>query len=204
MRMRRREDGFTLIELLIAIVIIGIISLPLGNAVESYFINTSTTTARLNASHDAQIAAAYWQQDAASLGVRSSTYNESTKTFDLQPSMNLAFPCSLPAGSTKLVVLAWNQYDTDGNATTIKVAYATSGTKLLRLQCTNSTPGDTTTLTHYLSATPLCSADGGAFGTCTLITGTPDSLSLMLTIQDPSGKDQPFPLTLNGQRRQTS
>ena len=67
------DDGFTLVELIIVILIIGVITVPLGNIVLGYLRNADETTARMLESHDAQIASAYWAQDVASIGVRSPT-----------------------------------------------------------------------------------------------------------------------------------
>lgn len=73
--LRQDERGFTLVELLVAIVILGIIAVPLGNVIIGYLRNTDATTARLSESHDAQVSAAYFSADVASVGVRSTTYS---------------------------------------------------------------------------------------------------------------------------------
>jgi len=72
-RRGRADDGFTLVELVLAILIIGVITVPLSNAVIAYLHNADATTARLLESHDAQIASAYWAQDVASIGIRNTT-----------------------------------------------------------------------------------------------------------------------------------
>ena len=202
------DGGFTLVELLLVIVIVGVIAVPLGNVVIGYFLNTSTTTARLSESHDEQIAAAYWQQDVASVGVRATTYDKTTKTFNLQQSVNTVFPCALPSGSQTVVVLAWNEYDSSGNTTLISVAYATDSTKtkLIRLHCKVSTPDSTAVLAHDLNAssTPVLTCAGAGGPSCTGSgTNVPTSISVLLSVKDALGKGQPYSVTLNGQRRQT-
>jgi prepilin-type N-terminal cleavage/methylation domain-containing protein len=197
----RKDDGYTLVELLVAIVIIGVIVAPIANAVIGYLHNTDTTAARLNESHDQQIAAAYWQQDVSSIGVRSSTYDQASHNFPLQQSVNNAFPCS-PAPAGPLVTLSWNQYDSSGSATLNSVAYYRDGTatQLLRVHCTGSTVDSTATLAHDLdpAVTPTVQCDGAA---CT--STVPAAMSLELAVKDPSGKGQPYTVKLTGQRRQT-
>ena len=68
--LHRREDGFTLPELIITVAIIGIIAAGLTGVVISYLKTTTDTQSRLTESHDVQFAAAYWQRDVASIGVR--------------------------------------------------------------------------------------------------------------------------------------
>jgi prepilin-type N-terminal cleavage/methylation domain-containing protein len=189
----RGDGGFTLIELLVTIVILGVIALPLANVVIGYFLNSSTTTARLSESHDEQIAAAYWQQDVSSIGVRGA-FDPISGTFPLQQSVNTTMPCALPAG-TVVVTLAWNQYDASGNATLVGAAYLKQGTTLIRAHCTGSTLDSTATLAHNVNGTPAISSTG---------TGTvPATVSMTFNVREPSGKGQPYTVTVQGQRRQT-
>ena len=67
---QRGDAGFTLVELVVAIVLLGIIAVPLGSALLSFFRNTNATSDRLAESHDAQISSAYFGQDVQSIGVR--------------------------------------------------------------------------------------------------------------------------------------
>jgi len=196
----RKDDGYTLVELLVAIVIIGVIVTPIANAVISYLHNTDTTAARLNESHDQQIAAAYWQQDVSSIGVRSSTYDTTTHNFPLQQSVNNAFPCA-PAPASPLVTLSWNAYDSSGTGTLISVAYFRddTATKLIRVHCTGSTVDSTATLAHDLDPAAPPTVDCG--GSCT--STVPAAISLTFTVRDASDRGQPYTVKLSGQRRQT-
>jgi len=205
----RRDEGFTLIELLISIAIIGIIAIPLSRVVIGFFLTTSTTTARLGESHDEQIAAAYWQQDVSSIGLRSSTYNAdpAVHTFQLQQSVDTTPPCTLPAGTT-VVSLAWSQFDSSGTGTTISAAYIAqaSGSRysLIRVHCAGSAVDSTATLSHDLTAVPTVACQGGGVSSCSDTSGAvPTSISLTMNVSDPSGRGQPYSVTLTGQRRQT-
>jgi prepilin-type N-terminal cleavage/methylation domain-containing protein len=213
----RRDEGFTLIELLVAIVLLGIIIVPLSSVVIGYLLNSGRADARLNESHDEQIAAAYWQQDVSSIGVRDTTFNSTTHTFPLSGSGSVtqSFPCSLPAAATTQIVLSWTAYSSAGAATGVSVDYATinhaadSGKDLIRLQCSTSSGGSsltsTTNLAYYLSASPTCSADSAAFVACTTLSGiTPSTLDIKLAVADPSNRGLPYSVTLTGQRRQTT
>ena len=197
----RRDDGFTLIELLVAVVILGVIMVPLATVMIGYLRNTDSIAARFGESHDQQIATAYWQQDVSSIGVRSSTYDQASHTFPLRPSVNTAFPC--PAtGLTSVVVLSWNHYDSSGSATPISVGYFTdaSRTQLIRLHCTGSTVDSTAVLAHELdpSTPPVVTCSS----TCA-DANVPTSVSLAMSVKDSSGNGLPYSVTLTGQRRQT-
>jgi prepilin-type N-terminal cleavage/methylation domain-containing protein len=198
--LRDRDGGFTLVELLVTIVILGVIALPLANVVINYFLNSSTATARMGESHDEQIAATYWQQDVSSLGVRGA-YDSASGTFPTQSSVNTTLPCTLPSG-TLVISLSWNQYDASGNATSVAAAYLKQGTSLIRVHCTGSTVDSTATVAHDLAATPTCNFGSGAVA-CSSGSGTPSSITLNLSVSDPSGKGQPYSIALTGQRRQT-
>src|SRR5438067_725161 len=110
--MRRREGGFTLIELLIVVVIIGVITVPLGNVIIGFLHNTDATNARLSESHDVQIAAAYFAQDVESIGTR-------TTVDPLDPQLNKSvekdityntgsYPCGLSSTPTVAVRFVWD------------------------------------------------------------------------------------------------
>jgi prepilin-type N-terminal cleavage/methylation domain-containing protein len=204
---RGADAGFTLIELLLVIVIMGILTIPLGNLVIGYFRNTTQTTLRLNESHDAQIVNAYWQQDVASIGIRGG-FDTAQQTFPLQQSVNIAFPCGVPAGVTSpFVVLAWNTFDAAGNATLVSVGYATasSGMQLVRLQCTTSTLDSSAVIAHNLVSVPTVTCAGSGGNSC-VGTGAnvPTTISLDLSVRDKADTGSPYSTTLVGQRRQTT
>ena len=150
--LHRRDDGFTLPEMVITVAIIGMISAGLAGVVISFLKTTTATQSRLTESHDVQFAAAYWQRDVASIGVRS--YDSGTKSFPLQQSVNVTPACSLPSG-TPVVTLAWSKYtSSDSTATpiTVTVSYVarvdTGGYNLLRTRCTGSTVDSSFELMH--------------------------------------------------------
>ena len=201
------DGGFTLVELLITIVILGIIAVPLTSVVITFFLNSSDTTARLSESHDAQITNAYWQQDVASLGLRGE-YDQSQSTYPLQTSVDttstslLACSANLPSGSL-VVAMAWNQYSISGQATQVGVAYLTqpdgARSALVRAHCTGSSVDSTATMAHYVTGTPSVSCPG--LGSCD--NSSPSTMSLSMTVSDPTGKNPPLAVTFTGQRRQT-
>ncbi len=203
--MKHTDDGFTLVELLVAVVIIGIIMVPLSNLFIGFLRTDGTASARLDESHDAQIGATYWAQDVASIGIRQA-YDPATKTFPLAQSVNVAFPCSTPADSSTVAVLGWDELDSSGAATAVRVAYVTSGTSLIRLRCDGGTLQSTATLAHELDTasppTVVCSGSGGS--SCTGSgSAVPQKITLTFSVKDSSGKGQPYTLALAGQRRQS-
>lgn len=217
---RKADDGFTLIELLISTLILGVITFPLGNAVISYLHNTDATVARLSESHDAQVAAAYFAQDVASIGTRD--WAPGDYPFNLQQSVwtsaaGITNPCAT-AGTT-VAQFSWD--DLSSNSSTppvpqIRVAYVveTAGAErqLHRVTCsapsltaTSSSPTSDTVLVHNLSpsgsdttvATVSCST------TCTASPAVPQYVTLVITIDSTTDTDGPYTVTLTGQRRQT-
>lgn len=204
--LHRREDGFTLPELIITVTIIGIIATGLTGVVISYLRTTTDTQSRLTESHDVQFAAAYWQRDVASIGVRS--YDPGTKTFPLQQSVNVTPACNLPSGP-RVVTLAWSEYtssDSTAAPTTITVSYVAEpdagGFNLLRVRCTGSAKDSSLEVMHSLDAVPTVTcvpADCTGAGT-----NVPTVVEINVSVLDPEGRGTTaLTATLSGERRQT-
>lgn len=212
----RGDDGFTLVELLLAIIIIGVITVPLADVVIGYLHNTDATTARLLASHDVQITSAYWAQDVASIGTRSTDDSLSQSVIrgsDAWTDPN-RFLCG--AGGTPIVRLAWDEFTWDPiltkfTKTLVQVAYVrpTSTTEMHRLLCKGSaTVASDVTLAHELSTTPTVSCSNP---TDCEAAPAPKTVTLNLSLKDP-GNSFKDPVTnagvyvvqLTGQRRQSS
>jgi len=205
--LHQREEGFTLPELIITVTIIGIIATSLTGVVISYLKTTTDTQSRLTESHDVQFAAAYWQRDVASIGVRN--YDPVNKSFDLQQSVNVAAPAACaPAGTTPVVTLAWSEYtDLDSTATpkTITVAYVTEpdagGFNLIRVRCNGATKDSELEVMHSLNAPPTVSCDVGCSGTGSSV---PKVVEISVSVLDPDGGGTTaLTATLSGERRQT-
>jgi len=69
-RLSSDDRGFPLVEMLVAIVVLGVITVPIGNVVISALKHTDDTSSRLTESHDAQLSAAWFAQDVANFGTR--------------------------------------------------------------------------------------------------------------------------------------
>lgn len=209
-RGRGGDDGFTLVELILAIVIIGVITVPLSDVVLGYFRNTDATTARLLESHDVQIASAYWAQDVASIGTRMApptyTLNQSVET-GVASSSGL-YPCG-PAGTPNAVArLAWDDFNGAGVVTVVRVAYVVEQTtELHRLRCDGSaTVVSDVMLAHDLdpSTLPTVACLGTSGENCAAAPAVPTKVTLNLTLKDPNNRDNAYAVALTGQRRQSS
>ncbi|MGN6252207.1 MAG: PulJ/GspJ family protein [Marmoricola sp.] len=216
----RNEAGFTLVELVLTVAIVGIITVALVGVVLEYLKTTTATAGRFTQSNTAQLAAAYWQRDVASIGLRSNTYDSATHSFALQASVDYPYSasligagCSVPG--TGVVTLSWGQYDSTSSDSPTKVAITYSvqpvgsGSALRydlrRTRCTNSGAGWSTAssavITQNLSVTPTvtCSSTCGGAGN-----NLPSTVSLRVTSSDPNNDDgSTYVATLTGERRQT-
>jgi prepilin-type N-terminal cleavage/methylation domain-containing protein len=203
-RRGRGDDGFTLIELLVSIVILGFIMAAVTGVVISYLKDTNSTVGRLQESHDAQISAAYFTQDAESVGVRATA-----TPFALQSSIdNSSYPCAT-AGTTPVIRFAWNDYaDTAGDFDQVRVAYVLNGarTELHRLTCkNNATVVTDTLLAHELDpANPPTTSCSPTPSCASYTTTLPATVLMILTIKDQYHVGNTFQVTLTGHPRQAT
>lgn len=203
LRCPRTEDGFTLVELIIAIVIMGVITVPLADVVLGFMRNADATTARLLESHDVQIASAYWAQDVASFGARSTV---SPYALTQSVELNVAYGSSLypcgTAGTTPIVTLAWDDFTGPGAATLVRVAYVVQAGELHRLRCNGSAVvvSDATLARTLDPSTPPvvdCST------ACAAAPAVPNTMTLTLTLKDSGNSFDAYVVSLAGQRRQS-
>jgi prepilin-type N-terminal cleavage/methylation domain-containing protein len=200
MRLRHDERGVTLPEVLVAISVLAIIIIPLGDAMIGFVRNTDATTRRMIESHDMQIATAYFAQDIQNLGLR----DWSSPTLALQQSIdNPRYPCGT---GTSVIGLAWDDPTTvSGIPPNIRVMYQVRDVggehQLRRLQCRNSaTVESDVVVVHNLVGNPdppVCVSP-----TVCSDPSVPQRVTLTVTIKHPANATD-ISLTLTGQRRQT-
>jgi prepilin-type N-terminal cleavage/methylation domain-containing protein len=211
MRLSRDDRGVTLIEVLLAIVILGIIIVPLSNALIAFSRNTDDTSRRLSESHDVQIMAAYFAQDVQSVGVRDWTADG----YPLKQSIatNIAYdgvpyPCGATGTPAAVVRLAWDDPTTvSGTPDTVRVSYVVENVgaerQLHRIRCVglSTAPTSDIVLAHNLDTidAPSCLPTVA----CTSAPAVPQTVKLTLTVRNPGDSGSALPVTLTGQRRQT-
>lgn len=211
MRVRRDDRGVTLVEMLVTIVILGIIIVPLANALIGFTRNTDETTRRLGESHDVQIMAAYFAQDVQSVGVR----NWTADGYPLQRSIELnapagsgLYPCGAAGTPDAVVRFAWDDPTTASGLGRVIVSYVVevvgAERQLHRLTCAGSPPTPSTpndiVLAHNLDPTyPLtvCSSP------CSGAPAVPQTVTMTVKIKNPDSSGPALTVTLTGQRRQT-
>ncbi|MEV4314362.1 prepilin-type N-terminal cleavage/methylation domain-containing protein [Actinocrispum sp. NPDC049592] len=202
-----REAGFTLVELLIAIVIIGVITVPLANALMGSLRNTGETSNRLELSHDAQLTAAYFAKDVSSIGVRDYTGTPDASgnlPYKSSIQLNAAYnangnTCGTAATPNSTVRFLSDNWDNSASPATVStdiVGYYLSGAELHRIKCTAAATSDVV-VAHNVDGTTLsvtCSS------TCDAV-AVPQHVTIAFTLRK-TGVD-PYPVSVNGQRRQT-
>jgi prepilin-type N-terminal cleavage/methylation domain-containing protein len=207
---RHDDRGVTLTEVLVAVAILGIIAVPLGNAMINFLRQSDSVNQRLSESHDVQVAAAYFAQDVQSIGVR----NWGTAPFALAQSIETnappttgLYPCGRAGLPNALVRFGWDDPATAaGTPSVVRVAYivVTAGgeRQLQRLTCVgSSTPTSTLVLAHNVHTTTptvVCANPS----TCSSAT-VPQTVTLTIQIKDPANTGSALTVILKGQRRQT-
>lgn len=222
MRSRRRaltatgDRGVTLTEVLITIVILAIVIGPITAAIIVYLRSTGRTVDRMAESHDAQIAAAYFEYDVQNTGLRDWTeapYTDYLPSVALGAAVN-ASPYGCGADTTASIVrFAWDEPAATIGAQTFRSAIyvvkpinATSG-ELHRITCAGNTP---TTLSLTADLTIVHNIDltqpptiGCPVGSASCLAATPPgTVRLTLPIRAPRSANA-YTIELAGQRRQT-
>lgn len=209
MRASARDAGFTLIELLLVVVILGLITLPLGNSLLGIIDNTDATSQRLALSHDAQISTAYFSQDVSDVGTRDYTVSSAPSKASIQ--LNAAYDAGPTCGAagTPTAVVRFLSDDYDSASPPVLrvdvVAYVVEpvGTErqLHRIRCVGtSTPVSDVVVAHNLAAASTPTVTCAQPTVCTGA-AVPNTVSMTFTVSAPSAGS--YVVTLNGQRRQT-
>lgn len=172
------ESGFTLIELMVAIVILGIIVVPITTAIIVGLLTTTDAQTRLTETQNAVISSAFWAGDAQSA--------DGTVATSGNP------PCGSNSGVTTVAKFQW----ADDLSPTNVAAYfvkTTSGVRgLYRRFCRGSTQVTEATIAPELTTASV------PVVACTPSCVKPTSVKLTMTT--PKG----FTFSLNGTRRSTS
>ena len=201
-----RDAGFTLIELLIVVVILGLITVPLANAMIGYLRNSDAASARMALSHDAQISAAYVARDVAPVGIRDLTAApNSDGSIPFQPSIqtNAAYNegghvcggAATPVAAVRLLADDWDAASHDHGYRV--VAYYLASRELHRLLCAGGTATDVV-IAHNVDPGTL-SVTCGSPSTCDG-TAVPRTVTLAFSVTLPRAGT--YPITLTGERRQ--
>jgi prepilin-type N-terminal cleavage/methylation domain-containing protein len=213
MHLTRRDDGFTLIELLIAIVITGVITLPIGNVVVGFFKNSDATSDRMALSHDAQISATYFGEDVATVGMRDYTTPAAANGTRLfLPSIQLdalynagGKTCGTSTTPKAIIRFLSDDWDSSVSPQTMSTGVAAyylkaAGTvsELHRIRCVGATTADVT-LAHNVD--PATVSVTCASPTACDTASVPQQVTLSFSVTKPSVGA--YPIKLTGQRRLT-
>jgi len=196
------------VELLVAIAILGVITIPLGNVVIGYLRSTDATTARLLRSHDIQIASAYWEQDVASIGQRNA--QRVLQPSIQPPAMTSESHCT---STGTIATFTWDEFaNATDPATVVTVAYRVtydSVSKQCELHRVRSTsPATDVVLVHHLnpatSPNLTCFLANGNSTDCTTVPTANEVVKLNLSLTDPGSQAGVWGVTLSGERRGSS
>lgn len=211
---RHHDAGVTVIELLIAVAVLAVITAPLANAIIGYLRVSDAAFERMVLSHDAQISAAYFARDVASLGVRDYSGGvDSTGTVPFKASVQttaefnaggaVCGTSATPVAAVRFLSDDWNTSGATAVVGTDVVAYylkpVGSATELWRMKCSGPAvaPVSDTAIAHNVDpATVSVTCSSPCAGTA-----PPERVTLSFTVQ--TGDAAPYPVTLSGQRRQT-
>jgi prepilin-type N-terminal cleavage/methylation domain-containing protein len=206
----RRDDGFTLVELLLVIVILGVITVPLGNVVIGALRNQQATQDRLELSHDAQISAAYFAQDVATVGIRDyATAPPPNSSLPFLPSVQLdaAFDAggrtcgdaTTPTAKVRFLADDWDSAATPATVAVDVTAYYLAGAELHRAKCLagSAVPASDVVLAHNVDPATVAVTCSSQCDAATV----PQRVTLAFEVT--RATVGAYPIVLTGQRRQT-
>ncbi|HEV7205255.1 MAG TPA: type II secretion system protein [Jatrophihabitans sp.] len=208
-RSTANDSGFTLVEILLSVVIIGVITVPLGNLLISYFTTTGVTSGRVSESHDEQQLATFFAQDVSNVGTRSLT-SPYTAAQSIWTSGFPSGACGAGTTGSELLLLksddiTWASVSQTASRTVNLAAYYVrtvgSETQLHRVACSDSGGGASPRTDDVLAYNINPSAANSV--ACTPdCTTNPTSVTMTLSIAA-AGRGQPYTLVVSGRRRQT-
>jgi prepilin-type N-terminal cleavage/methylation domain-containing protein len=161
----RSEAGFTLIEMLMAVAVLGIIGLPLTNAMVVGLRTSDRTAKVLVTSADRQMLTNYLPPDALSATVAT---NEGAATGGC-----------LTADGTRVVLLNWSEFDgafTTTYASDYRLIPGTTANRLVRDRCVAGSAANEITVAHDAAGAVATITDGKVAITVT------DSLGAQYTV----------------------
>lgn len=196
------DRGFTLPEMLIAIVILGIIAVPLSNTLITLFRNMDSSTARMAASSSAQISATYFAQDVETVGKRDYTAPNAPLVGSVLLSGTAGATCGT-GGTSALIRFLSDSHTASGSTaplSSVVVSWALqtvgTDTQLVRTRCVEGAVVSTATVAHYVTGVPSVSCSSS----CSAAT-VPRSATLSFTVTPPLA--DAYAVSLTGSRRQS-
>lgn len=180
----RRDDGVTLVELLVAIVVLGIIMVPLSSGLMNALLSDPITAQRTSNSVDAQLLASYFVTDVQS----ASTAETSGFT-----------ACSGVSGE----ILQIDRVDGSGAAHQVHYYYdhSVNPSVLYRVDCQAGSPtSQPVKVLRGMSGAPTLKFDNSV---CPCGGQTPEVVSLTVTDAGTAVNATPYTFTLSATRRVT-
>lgn len=188
MKPQRSESGFTLVEMLIAIVILGIIVVPITGALVVTLRTTDETSNRMVASNDAQLLSFWLPGDIQSTG--NDTLNANVLDDDTVYPPTVSTECS---GRTNALRLEWVEQGASGSTydAAYAVVQAASGSwQLIRYFCVDGGPATSHVVARNLAgASAVSVSESGQTLTMTVTAAA--------TPTEPSG----YTFSVSGTRR---
>lgn len=172
---RRNEAGVTLIELMLAVMLLGIIIVPLTGGMITGLITTGEARARLSESRSPLFSSAYFADDAQSSDVN-----------------GISVGASPACGSgTNVVSFTWTEDTTPYSASYVTISK--NGTPALQRNFCSGGNVDSTTIAPVLTSTAptvSCADAAGTAVACTL--GTSTVRRIELDAKTPNGENDKF------------